>query len=112
MLMARDGQYERAWAYPWGEKLRIDYLNCRSRYAGSTKTTPIGLFKEGRTPDLRIYDVLGNVWEWTSSRQGGAYTVKGMAWDTMDADIGVNAVDYVSPHEKRDNIGFRILQEI
>lgn len=55
--------------YPWGNKFDITRANMPQRWntlkqAGGT--TPVGAFKEGVSP-FGLYDMSGNVWEWTSS---------------------------------------------
>jgi formylglycine-generating enzyme required for sulfatase activity len=50
--------------YPWGEKW--DKNRCNNGETGIGKTSPVGIFEKGRTPE-KVYDLSGNVWEWTST---------------------------------------------
>jgi len=55
--------------YPWGNEFDITRANMPQRWdtlkqAGGT--TPVGAFKGGVSP-FGLYDMSGNVWEWTSS---------------------------------------------
>jgi len=112
-LMSREGKRDREWNYPWGAELKVSCLNFRLKYVNSTRTTPVGLYWEGRTPSLGICDVLGNVWEWTSTtHKRGSHVIKGLAWDSMDVTNGVNHIEFIRRHERRENIGFRVLREI
>jgi formylglycine-generating enzyme required for sulfatase activity len=51
--------------YPWGEDW-VDVKYCNSREAGIGGTTPVGAYPEGVSP-YGVWDMSGNVWEWTSS---------------------------------------------
>ncbi|MCP4367459.1 MAG: formylglycine-generating enzyme family protein, partial [Deltaproteobacteria bacterium] len=50
--------------YPWGNEW--DKNKCNNGEIELRKTSPVGIFKEGNTPD-NISDLSGNVWEWTTS---------------------------------------------
>jgi formylglycine-generating enzyme required for sulfatase activity len=51
--------------YPWGNK--FDPSRCNTREAGLECTTPVGIYSpEGDSP-YGCADMVGNVWEWTSS---------------------------------------------
>lgn len=49
--------------FPWGSRWRISAAN--SLDLGASGTLPVGTFESGAT-DEGVYDVYGNVWEWTS----------------------------------------------
>jgi hypothetical protein len=51
--------------YPWGEDWE-DGKYCNSREAGIKDTTQVDAYPEGVSP-YGVWDVAGNVWEWTSS---------------------------------------------
>jgi formylglycine-generating enzyme required for sulfatase activity len=55
------------WArlFPWG--WRWDETRLNSLEGRVMRTTPVGAYPQGATPD-GLYDLGGNVWEWTASR--------------------------------------------
>ncbi len=54
--------------YPFGDRASDDYLNTRE--AGVGETSAVGIFPRDKTPE-GVYDMGGNVWEWTSSLDKG-----------------------------------------
>ena len=50
--------------FPWGHE--IDKPRCNTAELGAEGTTPIGTFVDGISP-FGCYDMVGNVWEWTST---------------------------------------------
>ena len=53
--------------YPWGNV--FDVMKCNNGLLGLDDTTPVGVFPAGASP-YGCLDMVGNVWEWTSSRYG------------------------------------------
>jgi formylglycine-generating enzyme required for sulfatase activity len=53
--------------WPWGDRWEENRANTEE--AGLGETSPVGLFPEGASP-YGVYDLAGNVWEWTGSLWG------------------------------------------
>ncbi len=51
-------------AFPWGNA--FDRSAANTAAAGRNAPAPVGSFTRGATPE-GVYDLIGNVWEWTSS---------------------------------------------
>ena len=51
-------------SFPWGEGFDTRLANTRE--GGRSGTTAVGAYPDGASPD-GVYDMAGNVWEWTSS---------------------------------------------
>jgi formylglycine-generating enzyme required for sulfatase activity len=102
--------------YPWGGT--FDLNRCNTEESGVETTTPVGSYPRGARP-YGVQDMVGNVWEWTSSL---------VALPGFGAGIGKKSTDYpverggswryrsvrasfrwcgVIPSELRDN-GFRL----
>ncbi|SEG93856.1 iron(II)-dependent oxidoreductase [Thermomonospora echinospora] len=62
--------------YPWGDQpWRPELANLRDSGIGGA--TPVASYAQGATAD-GLYDVAGNVWEWTSTPvMGGGYVIRG-----------------------------------
>lgn len=54
---------EKGYRYPWGNQWRTDYCNAENRIKD---TTPVDSYRSGVSP-YGAYDMVGNVWEATSS---------------------------------------------
>lgn len=80
--------------FPWGDTWRDSVANTASLDLGGP--VGVGTFPEGRTA-LGVHDLVGNVWEWTTSRMvaypgGGSapengssyYVIRGGAYDAPD----------------------------
>ena len=55
------------WVWPWGDEW--DETRCNTRELGLGDTTPVGIFPQGASP-YGCLDMVGNVWEWTTSLWG------------------------------------------
>jgi iron(II)-dependent oxidoreductase len=53
--------------YPWGDDWNLTY--CNTNELGLNQTTPVGIFPSGTSP-YGCLDMVGNVWEWTSTLWG------------------------------------------
>jgi len=89
--------------FPWGNKFSTE--RCNTEESHIKGTTPVGKYKEGVSP-YGVYDMCGNVWEWTST---GWFKkiVKGGSW-RQNASIARTAKRYrIKKTERHDNLGFR-----
>jgi formylglycine-generating enzyme required for sulfatase activity/tRNA A-37 threonylcarbamoyl transferase component Bud32 len=80
-------------AYPWGNQFEFGMANTQS--AQRKSPAPVGSFPRGRSPQ-GVRDLIGNVWEWTSSRWAaypggtpisnaeGYYVIRGGAYNMPD----------------------------
>ena len=50
--------------YPWGDA--FDKARCNTSEGGVRATTPVGSYPSGESP-YHVQDIVGNVWEWTST---------------------------------------------
>lgn len=118
--------------FPWGSEFSIDKANTPVRWAAmyvEGDTTPVGAFEGGKSP-YGLYDMTGNVWEWTSSwylpypgnqrvteNYGEKYKVLkgGSWWDCSFYKCGISAPvfnrSFFNPRTKNDSFGFRCAKD-
>ena len=94
--------------YPWGEDW-VDGKYCNNWESGVGGTTSVDKYLAGVSP-YGIYDMLGNVWEWTSSEYQGPFmhVLRGGSWRQFSR-LTVRAVqrDWLILGDSRDDLGFR-----
>ncbi len=118
--------------FPWGNEFDVKNANTPLRWqqiGAFGDTTPVGAFKGGVSP-YGVYDMSGNVWEWTASwykaypnntvpseSYGERYkTLKGGSWfDCSFYNCGISAPvfnrAFFSIHTKNDSFGFRCAKD-
>ncbi len=104
--------------YPWGDA--FDAAKCNSQESGLKTTSPVGSYADGASPD-GLFDMAGNVWEWTAdwyqgyrgtryelSRYGTQFKVlRGGSWfDAQDA-VRSTVRKSFDPNQGFSTIGFR-----
>jgi len=114
--------------FPWGDEFSTAAANTPVRWQEIGKfgdTTPVGAFEAGKSP-YGVYDMTGNVWEWTASwykaypgnktpseSYGERYkTLKGGSWfDCSFYKCGISAPvfnrSFFAKKVKNDSFGFR-----
>jgi formylglycine-generating enzyme required for sulfatase activity len=116
-------------AYWWGDTIRFDQTVCNicgSRW-DDKRPAPVGSFKPN---PFGLYDVHGNVWEWTADCWNKSYSgapSDGSAWKAGDCEKRamrsggwgsdawvLRSADRGSPpaEDKDNEIGFRVAQEL
>ena len=118
--------------FPWGDEFDSLKANTPVRWqdvGAFGDTTPVGSFEGGKSP-YGVYDMSGNVWEWTSSwykpypnnktpseSYGERYkTLKGGSWfDCSFYKCGISAPvfnrAFFSVKVKNDSFGFRCAKD-
>ena len=91
---------------------------------GYAVTSPVGRFKHN---DFKLYDMLGNVWEWTCSEYDGNYggaekhcqnegdagrSLRGGSWDDRPGGVRSAVRYYGGPSERGSYLGFRLAQDL
>ena len=92
----------------WGNEFRSGKAN--TGWAGTPwsniSTSPVKSFLPTPTG---FYDMVGNVWEWTTNHKGIA---KGGAWSFSPEEAKVFNELYVPPTTAANHLGFRVLREL
>lgn len=119
--------------YAWGNNFNVKMANTPQRWGALEKTgdtTPVGAFADGKSV-YGLYDVSGNVWEWTSSwykaypgntrsveNYGEIYkTLKGGSWwDCSFYKCGISAPlfnrSFFYRKTKNKSFGFRCANDV
>ena len=111
--------------FPWGHEITPDSANFLSSndlferlLQGAGGTTPVG-FYNGRTYDgyttrnspspYGLYDMAGNVWQWTGDVQEGAHyrTLRGGAYNNYAYNLRIWTHNNADPTHVSPSVGFR-----
>jgi len=108
--------------FPWGGKITPGH--CNHRDTKLQKTSAVGIFKIGQTPE-EVADLAGNVWEWTASdyhrklaledfeydakedKKRQRPVLRGGSWILSAQNCRCAARNYFNPYFRIINIGFR-----
>lgn len=114
---------ETGWVYPWGNSITGNDANFwNSNDPWERGTTPIGYYNgengmNDRPTQYGAYDMIGNVWEWTSSNwtdESKYYVMRGGSWNINGTNFYLKSFsrDTNLPDFSNHYIGFRCLQRI
>ncbi|XP_023685037.1 inactive C-alpha-formylglycine-generating enzyme 2 isoform X2 [Paramormyrops kingsleyae] len=112
--------------YPWGNKFQLNRTNLWQGKFPERDTAEDGY--HGISPvtafppqnNYGLYDMMGNAWEWTSTRFPGSqtmYVLRGASWiDTVDGSANHRARVTTrmgnTPDSASDNLGFRCVASV
>jgi formylglycine-generating enzyme required for sulfatase activity len=111
--------------YPWGnERPDVEHAN----FNLMDHTTTVGCFTPGATPEECIYDLSGNVWEWTRSEykpypynlddgrenmnnpSGKFFTLRGYNWGGPSIFLRASRRVHGEPEGQSNGVGFRLVR--
>ncbi len=109
MAAARGGQRapgNEAEDYPWRGPFETTRANTKE--SGIGQTTPVHKYPNGRTVD-GVWDISGNVWEWTNDQASCGCYLKGGSWYDEANSATAAAADYDFRGVRDSSLGFRVV---
>jgi serine/threonine-protein kinase len=99
--------------YPWGEGWEVGRY-CNNWDATIGGTTAVERYAEGVSP-YGVWDMIGNVWEWTTSEYQGPHMhiLRGGSYRQFSRfAMRVTGRDWLTLEDVRDDLGFRCARSI
>ena len=93
--------------YPWGNAYEPALVNAENRHRSPTD---VGKFEEGRSP-YGLYDMAGNVMEWTDSGDGQVKVFRGGSWASSPQDVRTTSGGSIAPAHRLPDLGFRCAKD-
>lgn len=91
--------------YPWGNNWGNGKF-CNSWESGIRNTTQVSKYPLGVSP-YGVWDMLGNVWEWTSTQEGNDRILRGGSWNGYEWRLRVSYRIGGTPVRSDSRLGFR-----
>ena len=113
--------------YPWGSRLSAE-IPAQVNHFQEGDTVPVDAFPEGVSP-YGVYNLLGNVWEWTSDQYdeyyysssssadpqafvgGNDYVIRGFSWSYPFSRLEIYTRNYSYILNHSYDLGFRCAQQ-
>lgn len=92
--------------YPWGA---WEENRCNSAEAGLTTTTPVDAYSPAGDSPYGCVDMVGNVWEWATTRNGLNWIVRGGSFISEKLYVRCTFRDWDLPNSGIRLYGFRIV---
>ena len=92
--------------YPWGDDFLPAHANGFGTPAADTWefTAPIASFLPN---DAGVFDIVGNVWEWTQTAFGSHRIARGGSWQSIASGLRASVRARIDPERGGDSVGFR-----
>jgi len=98
------------WRYPWGMNMLTDAANVLGRLSPGASWTEVATLQQDRSP-YGVYDMAGNVSEWTSSDDGnGNPVIRGGNFQSDSAELR-RRILHLPPETRDERIGFRTVRD-
>jgi formylglycine-generating enzyme required for sulfatase activity len=127
-----ESEWEKAARGPLPNKVRYLWGNawhnqaCNTKELGLARTTSVSEFEAIDRSPFGVVDLLGNVWEWTSSwyeaYPGSHYegpnfgrnyrVVRGGSWHNSEKDARISCRGHYASNTRREYLGFRVVLDI
>ena len=95
--------------YPWGQS--FGHGNCNTEEVGLGRPCAVGLFPSDKTPE-GVYDLAGNVAEWTSEFFEGKARLHPGSWSRGMMSSWSKAFESISPAARLNDLGFRLVKDL
>ncbi|MBI1299718.1 SUMF1/EgtB/PvdO family nonheme iron enzyme [bacterium] len=93
--------------YPWNGDFDLALANTKESNLG--QTTPVHMYQNGKSPE-DVWDLAGNVWEWSNDRDTDRWPwLKGSSWYNDAKNAQTSARRYGNPSYGSDDLGFRLV---